>query len=69
VDGSSGHDGSLISFRPLVLDADGTTLVPRPAGPSVSTRRLHAFVAASATLRAYAADWRHFGQWCHEHGR
>ncbi len=23
----------------------------------------------AATLRAYAADWRHFGQWCHEHGR
>lgn len=69
VDGSSGRDGSLISFRPMVLDADDSTLIPRPAGPSVGTRRLRAFVAASATLRAYTADWRYFGQWRHGHGR
>lgn len=23
---------------------------------------------ASATLRAYRSDWRHFDSWCHEHG-
>lgn len=69
MDGSNGHDGSLLPFRPLVLDADGGSIVPRPTGQSEGTRKLRALADAPATLRAYAADWRHFGLWCHEHGR
>lgn len=66
MDGNGG--GDLIPFRPLVLDQDGVTLVPRPAGQSEEAKKLRALADAPATLRAYAADWRHFGAWCRESG-
>lgn len=69
MDCSRGYNGSLIPFRPLVLDADGATPIPPPAGPSEGTRKLRALADAPATLRAYAAYWRHFGRWCLEQRR
>ncbi len=67
--GMDGSSGDLIPFQPLVLDEDGTALVPRPRGPSEEARKLRALADAPATLRAYAADWRHFGVWCRSGGR
>lgn len=50
----------LIPFQGITLDADGNHLVPRTTGPSEQTKKLRALAVAPATLRAYAADWRHF---------
>ncbi len=69
MDGSGDPDGDLIPFRTLVLDEDGATLVPRPRPASERAQQFRAQADAPATVRAYAADWRHFERWCREHGQ
>jgi len=60
MDSNGASEGELIPFHTLVLDADGGTLVPRPRPTSERARQFRAQADAPATLRAYAADWRHF---------
>ncbi len=67
--GSDGPDGDLVPFRTLVLDEDSATLVPRPRPASERARQFRAQADAPATVRAYAADWRHFERWCRAHGQ
>jgi hypothetical protein len=65
----TGSSGDLIPFRPVVLDGDTCTLVRLPAGTSERARGFRAQADAPATVRAYAADWRHFLAWCGDQGR
>jgi len=69
MDGSGGLDGELIPFRRVVLDSDTSTLVKLPAGASERARGFRAQADAPATVRAYAADWRHFLAWCQDQHR
>src|SRR6476469_2706897 len=53
-----------------IVPAAGTFGVPANAfaAAAVAARAYAGEALAPATLRAYAADWRHFSAWCAEFG-
>ncbi len=64
-----GDSGELLPFRPKVFDRDDGTLVVRTPATSEKARQFRSEADAPATVKAYAADWRHFEAWCRANGR